>query len=65
MRRKKKEHDSESSDEESEHEDDENVATCQGCEMSFASVAGLDAHRQHCNKKVRCDFSNLRVEGKV
>ena len=65
VRPKKKEHDSESSDEESEHEDDENVATCQGCEMSFASVAGLDAHRQHCNKKVRCDVSNSKVEGKV
>ena len=63
--RPKKEHDSESSDEESEYEDDENVATCQGCEMSFASVAGLDAHRQHCNKKVRCDVSNSKVEGKV
>ena len=65
VRLKKKEHDIESSDEESEHEDDENVATCQGCEMSFASVAGLDAHRQHCNKKVRCDVSNSKVEGKV
>ena len=64
-RPKKKEHDSKSSDEESEYEDDENVATCQGCEMSFASVAGLDAHTQHCNKKVRCDVSNLKVEGKV
>merc|ERR1719495_2385407 len=63
VRPKKKEHDSESSDEESEHGDDENVATCQGCEMSFASDAGLDAHRQHCNKKVRCDVIKPRGEG--
>ena len=63
--KKKREHDSNSSDVESEDEDDENVATCQGCEMSFASVAGLDAHRQHCNKKVSCDVSNLKAEGKV
>ena len=41
------------------------MATCKGCEMSFASVAGLDAHRQHCNKKVSCDVSNLKTEGKV
>ena len=41
-------------EEESEYEEevDENVATCQECEMSFASAAGLAAHYQHCNKKV-------------
>merc|ERR1719268_598703 len=66
MRPKKKEHDSESSDEESEYEDDdEYVATCQGCDMSFASVAGLDAHRQRCNKKVRYGTNKLKGEGEV
>ena len=66
MRRKKKEHDSESSDEESEYEDDdEYVATCQGCDMSFASVAGLDAHRQRCNKKVRYGANKVKGEGEV
>ena len=63
--KKKREHDSDSSDVESEYEDDENVATCQGCEMSFASVAGLDAHRQRCNMKVRCDVNKLKGEGEV
>ena len=63
--KKKRQHDSDSSDVESEHEDDENVATCQGCEMSFASVAGLDAHRQRCNMKVRCDVNKLKGEGEV
>ena len=44
-------------EEESEYEEevDENVATCQDCEMSFASAAGLAVHHQHCNKKVVCD----------
>jgi len=63
--KKKREHDSDSSDVESEYEDDENVATCQGCEMSFASVAGLDAHRQRCNMKVRCDVNKLKGEVEV
>ena len=63
--KKKRQHDSDSSDVESEHEDDENVATCQGCEMSFASVAGLDAHRQRCNMKGRCDVNKLKGEVKV
>ena len=41
-------------EEESEYEEkvDENVATCQECEMSFASAAGLAVHYQHCNKKL-------------
>ena len=66
MRRKKKEHDSESSDEEFEYEDDdEYAATCQSCDMSFASVAGLDAHRQRCNKKVRYGTNKLKGEGEV
>ena len=65
MRRKKKKHDSESSDEEFEYEDDEYAATCQGCDMSFASVAGLDAHRQRCNKKVRYGTNKLKGEGEV
>ena len=33
--------------------------------MSFASVAGLDAHRQRCNMKVRCDVNKLKGEGEV
>ena len=65
-RKKKKQHDSESSDEEFEYEDDdEYAATCQGCDMSFASVAGLDAHRQRCNKKVRYGTNKLKGEGEV
>jgi len=48
---------SSSSNEESEYEEevDDNVATCQECEMSFASAAGLEVHQQHCNKKVVYD----------
>jgi len=50
----KKGRDDESSNEESEYEEevDDNVATCQECEMSFASAAGLEVHQKHCNKKV-------------
>merc|ERR1719500_96092 len=56
-REKKQDDDSSNDEEESEYEEeiDENVATCQECEMSFASAAGLAVHHQHCNKKVVCD----------
>ena len=59
---------SRSSDEdESEYEEEvgENVATCQECEMSFASEAGLAVHRQHCNKKVVYDEVGADGQGKI
>ena len=53
-RGKQDDDESSSSNEESEYEEevDDNVATCQECEMSFASAAGLEVHQKHCNKKV-------------